>query len=948
MFQDVLMDFSWASLLLLAGYFLRAKVKIFQKLFIPVSVIAGLLGLLLGADVLGKVSPFYIQWSEYVSSYANPLLAILFVSQFLTLRMEFSRIKKCALVFLISGVTMASQVGLAIPLVRLFSVPDGFAVMPFSGFYGAHGIPSIAAGIYEALGYWSYEEASSVGTTFATVGMLFGIIAGIAFINIAIRKHWLVSDTAGKLTEEELTGYVQKENREPFMSAVSKSSAVNPLAVHCAIIGMVMILGYLLLFQIQKISMFSSFAIQIPAIIVALIVNVIASKTKLKNIMDEESLHSIGGTALEYLIITAVATTNLIVVVSYGVPILVISAIILVVTTVLVVGLSKLWLKNNWFENAMVMFGSWTGSTATGLMLLRVADPEMETDAGPNLIMATPFWQVSTQSFFMMAAPYMLVTAAGCTNLLMICAAMFVGMLLVGFVLSRKYGVNKKSMAILKVKTQNGLVEGLRAGNNRISVFKGIPYAKPPVGSLRWKAPEPAEPWDGVRKAFSYSPIPIQPIRPKGDLYQKLFFPVDMEQSEDCLYLNVWTPADSPEEKLPVAVWIYGGGYTTGYANKIEFDGEAFASRGCVYVSINYRVGLMGFMAHLDLAIEDEHGVSGNYGFLDQVAALRWVQENIDAFGGDPDNVTILGQSAGAFSCMNLSCSPITRGLFKRVVSESCGGLDLARYYDIPTLQAAEQYGKTILSELHVSSISQARELDAQELMNRMVGLQGFQMMVFQPNVDGCYIPETPTSCIMHNRHHKLDYLVGSTESEGYIFGLGQTYDPKAFAEEMHLYFREDTKEYLEAIGYSENGETPPTDFFGDVMLSAGIAWNELELKRGGTTNYQYYFTKKLTRGDVRPAFHSAEHAYIFQTLNRIDLPYDGSDFELSNMMCDYWTNFIKTGNPNGTGLPEWKRYQNNREKIMELGSQVRMIDIPDRIGAKYTARRALKLATQV
>ncbi len=438
MFQDVLMDFSWASLLLLIGYFLRAKVKIFQKLFIPVSVIAGLLGLLLGASVLGKVSPFYIQWSEYVSSYANPLLAIMFVSQFITLRLDFSRIKKCALVFLISGVIIALQVGLAIPLVRLFSLPDGFAAMPFSGFFGAHGVPSIAASIYESLGYWSYEEASSVGTTFATIGMLFGVIAGIIFINIALRKHWLATNTAGKMTKEELTGYVEEKNRESFMSAVSKSSAVNPLAVHCSIIGGVIILSYLFLFQLKKIPMFSSITIQLPAIILALIVDVVASKTKLKKVLDKDSLQSIGGAALEYTIITAVATTDLTVVAFYAVPILVFSAILLAVTTLLVIGLSKLWLKDNWVENAMGMFGSWTGSSATGLMLLRMADPQMETDALPNLMLAGPFFQLTTQTFFTMVTPYMLVTAAGCTNLFMLCAAMFVGMLLVGFVIARR------------------------------------------------------------------------------------------------------------------------------------------------------------------------------------------------------------------------------------------------------------------------------------------------------------------------------------------------------------------------------------------------------------------------------------------------------------------------------------------------------------------------------
>ncbi len=498
-------------------------------------------------------------------------------------------------------------------------------------------------------------------------------------------------------------------------------------------------------------------------------------------------------------------------------------------------------------------------------------------------------------------------------------------------------------MALLLVKTQNGWVEGQRSESGRVAVFRGIPYAKAPLGALRWREPMPAEDWPGVRKAYTYSKIPVQPGKEPGSMYQRLFFPDNYEQSEDCLYINVWTPAKTPADKLPVAVWIYGGGYNTGFANKLEFDGETFAGKGCVYVSFNYRVGIMGFLAHPELSAEGG-GRSGNYGFLDQIAALRWVRANIEAFGGDPEMVTILGQSVGAFSCMNLSCSPCTEGLFGRVVCESSAGLHLELYRDIPTLEKAEKMGEDFLQKMGIASIHEARQLHAQELMRRLGKAGGNRAMLFQPNVDGCYLPENPVSCIMNNRHHKLDYLLGSTENEGYAFQLGVPYDSKKFADEQKRYFQNDTDCYLKAVGYEETGTTAPADTFGDFMLSAATAWNELELKRNGKTAYQYFFAKTLP-GEESGAFHSAEHAYIFQTLNRFDLPYQGSDFELSRMMCAYWTNFIKTGDPNGEGLPEWRRYHAGEGRILELGENVHMIDMPERPGAKFMVDYMLRLA---
>lgn len=438
MFQDIVIDFSWASLLILLGYFLRMKVKILQDLFIPVSVIAGILGLLLGSEVLGRISPFYITWSENVSSYANPLLAILMVSQFLTLRVKATMIKKCSLVYLIAGVVIAVQILLAMPFVRMFSVPDGFALLPTSGFFGAHGFPGMIAGIFQTIGYWDYDEAFSVGNTFATFGMLWGVIVGVFLINVAARRGWLAGSKAGTLGQEEMTGYIEKKDRKPFMMAISTSNTLNPLAFHCAIIGMVMVFGYLLLFQLQKISAFSNFAITIPAMVIALIINIVTSKTKIKDLFDGQSLANIGGMVLEYLIVTSVATTNLAVVTQYISPILLISIFALVATTIACFGLSKIWLKTNWFENGIVMFGAWTGSTATGLMLLRVSDPDQKTDAAPNLISATPFWQLSTQSFPLTAAPYIIITAAGFRNLAIGYVVCLVVFLALGMLISRK------------------------------------------------------------------------------------------------------------------------------------------------------------------------------------------------------------------------------------------------------------------------------------------------------------------------------------------------------------------------------------------------------------------------------------------------------------------------------------------------------------------------------
>lgn len=438
MFETILMDFAWASMLLLIGLFLRAKVKVFQKMFIPVAVIGGLVGLLLGSEVLGKFCPFYIHWSDNVSGFANPLLAILFVTQFISLNFDRKMIKKCSLIFLISAVVISVQVLSAMAMGKVFGLPDGAALLPFGAFYGAHGIPQVIAGIYDTVGYWNYDEASAFGTTYATIGMLYGIIVGIVILNYGIRKGWCTAEKSGNLSKEDYTGILEKEHQFKFMKAFTSDIAFDPLTLHFGIILGIMLVAYGLLKILHMVPLFSGFAIYVPAILVSLAFGVIVKRTPMVRFIDNESLGHIGSLALEYLIITAIATMKLDVIMNNASAILTISMTALILTTVVLMILPKLWLKQNWLENAMVMFGAWTGSTATGMMLLKISDPELETDAGPNLVAATPLWQISTQNFYLTIAPLIIVTTAGAHNLALGTVGLLVVSLVLGFIIGRK------------------------------------------------------------------------------------------------------------------------------------------------------------------------------------------------------------------------------------------------------------------------------------------------------------------------------------------------------------------------------------------------------------------------------------------------------------------------------------------------------------------------------
>ena len=410
------------------------------------------------------------------------------------------------------------------------------------------------------------------------------------------------------------------------------------------------------------------------------------------------------------------------------------------------------------------------------------------------------------------------------------------------------------------------------------TLFRGIPYAQPPVGELRWRAPREPLPWEGVYRADTWPCRSVQWSGTSG-FYMKEFFdePEYMTPlSEDSLYLNIWTPAKQAGEKLPVAFWIHGGGFMSGFGHEKEFDGAACCRRGVILVTINYRLGPIGFLAHPWLSQENEKdggpAVSGNYGILDQIAALKWVRENIEAFGGDPDNITIFGQSAGCMSVQTLVSSPLTKGMIAKAVLQSGAGLS----YD-HSLARAEQEGVEFAANAGVKSLEEMRALSFEQIMAAADPLitRGFSTMelVCSPVIDGVVLEDGYDHLLEQGRIHDIPYMVGST---------------------------------LNDIG-TEPGEISRGNL-GKVYEGCEKWCREL-LNNGRAPAWCYYFARRLP-GDDAGAFHAGELWYMFGTCDRCWRPLTGADGALSDRMADCWANFMKTGDPNGGSLPRWEPYR--------------------------------------
>jgi para-nitrobenzyl esterase len=462
------------------------------------------------------------------------------------------------------------------------------------------------------------------------------------------------------------------------------------------------------------------------------------------------------------------------------------------------------------------------------------------------------------------------------------------------------------------VQVDTGLLEGTDEHGQQ--VFRGIPFAAPPINENRWREPQPLQPWSGTRQATEFGPACAQgTVNPDGTLGENI--------SEDCLYLNVWSPAKSADEKLPVLVWVYGGGFGGGRTSDPLFDGRPLADKGVVYVSIAYRVGVMGFMAHPELSEENRalHGAaaSGNYGLLDLISGLEWVQRNIAAFGGDPERVTIWGESAGGIAVSMLAASPLAKDLFHGVISDSGGSFSQVRTptapgENVPPLHIAEEGGATLATKLGASSLAEMRQKPVGEVMTQARGIGG----IAWPILDGWVIPDDQHVLYSKGAYHDTPILVGINSDEGASFS--RTDDATQFEKETRTRFGPHADAILQA--YSVEREGSVKQAARNILREASFGWHtwvwaKLQTERGGSDAYVYYFDQRPPYpadsrfADVAGVPHGAELPYAFKQLDLNPLPWTDSDRNISEAMATYFTNFAKTGNPNGEGLPQWPKF---------------------------------------
>ncbi|HTE25029.1 carboxylesterase/lipase family protein [Flavitalea sp.] len=476
-----------------------------------------------------------------------------------------------------------------------------------------------------------------------------------------------------------------------------------------------------------------------------------------------------------------------------------------------------------------------------------------------------------------------------------------------------------------RVKIEGGLISGTLNTKGDIHIFKGIPFAAPPVGDLRWKKPQPVVSWTGVKASDKFGPSPMQATPAPFSMWSEEFLIPKEPINEDCLYLNVWTGANSEKEKRPVIVWIYGGGFSSGGSAAPIYDGEAMAKKGIVFVSINYRVGIFGFFAHTDLSKESGNNASGNYGLMDQVAGLKWVQKNIAAFGGDPNNVTIAGQSAGSMSVNCLVASPLAKNLFKKAIAESGASL-VTGLFGATTLQMAEQDGQKTAVALKISSLDELRKIPASQLLKAPQSVRG-------PIVDGYVLPESVTNIFAKGKENKADLLTGWNEDEGLLFGPLKSADE--FKRDAARNYGSDSATFLQyyPAGSDSIAGISQLNLSRDQIFGVqNYTWANVQSNKGSKV-FVYRFKRKVpATGEYIKygAFHTGEVPYAYDNLKFVNRPWTNADHELATIMSSYWTNFAKTGNPNGQGLPQWDPYRTSDKRIMVLNEKSGTKSLPD------------------
>jgi para-nitrobenzyl esterase len=499
--------------------------------------------------------------------------------------------------------------------------------------------------------------------------------------------------------------------------------------------------------------------------------------------------------------------------------------------------------------------------------------------------------------------------------------------LALGIIASKKFG-----NGLEVVETDAGRISGLLNANGDVYAFKGIPFAAPPLGGFRWKEPQPVKPWEGIRKCAHFGPSPMQAKPVPFSMWSEEFQIPKEPISEDCLYLNVWTGAKSSGEKRPVMVWIHGGGFTSGGSAVPIYDGEAMAKKGIVFVSINYRVGIFGFFAHPELTKESGRNASGNYGILDQLAALKWVKKNIAAFGGDPGNVTIAGQSAGSFSVNILVASPLGKNLFQKAIGES--GASFSNPYT--TLDKAEQAGLAYTKSMNVSDLAGLRKLSTDELMKKTYSVWG-------AITDGYVLPKSIAEIFGAGKENKVSLLTGWNQDEFLYFGPVK--NAEEFKKDMNAKFGTDALTALDNYPATNDSVAMLSQYrmaSDQVFGTQNLIWANMQSNQGVKV-FVYRFAHPVPgRGEYAKyrAFHGGEITYAYNNLKFVNRPWLPADHKLAEIMSSYWANFAATGNPNGRGLPEWKTYNSRTNDIMILDENCYSEKMPDLKAIEFLASK--------
>lgn len=479
------------------------------------------------------------------------------------------------------------------------------------------------------------------------------------------------------------------------------------------------------------------------------------------------------------------------------------------------------------------------------------------------------------------------------------------------------------------IQLSDGMIRGVYNKDRSVELYAGIPFAAPPVGDLRWKEPQPVEKWNGILDCDHFAPMAMQ--NQSGPVITGLYNGVthrssrtDMgPRSEDCLYLNIWKPANlNKDEKLPVLVYVHGGSLTGGQSWYESYDGENLAKENIIFVSVAYRVGIFGYFASEELAAESPNHTTGNYGLLDQIAALRWVNENIEFFGGDVSNITIAGESAGSSSVNALCCSPLSEGLFRRAIGESSSLVVQVPPHTFRTRENAIKMGNDILAEFNCSSIEELRKIPGEKLLKSNFANNSM-------TVDEYSMPEFPWKLYAKGLNHEEALLNGFNAKEANVF----TFFQKINLSNYESFWLKRSPYIPDAHALSMYGN-PQTDkeaksFYTKVFSSICFtypheSWSKVVSDQGKPV-YLYYFDKK--NGQIS-ANHSGEMVYAYKNVPR-NKYYNESDFQLENIMSSYWLNFVKYGNPNGENLPEWKTFSESNGQLIIFGDEVKMGDDP-------------------